>query len=100
MKTLTLCAAVCLFTTTALAQELSWTELVRRPELWPPQCSAKVEMKFDGGVTIKPGQKLTVLKVVPTEVQVQTPDGRTTFTAEPDETDVLAVAQAAYTKLT
>lgn len=93
-------AAFCVLAAADLAQELNWAELARRSELWPAQCTAKAEMKFDGGVTVRPGQTLTVLQVAATEVQVQTTDGRTTFTAEPDETDVLAVAQAAFAKLT
>jgi hypothetical protein len=51
-------------------------------------------------VTVKPGQPLKVLKVTDAEVQVSTLDDRTTFTAEPGETDVLAVAQQAFAKLT
>ena len=94
------CAVLYLIATASFGQELSWLELARRPELWPADCVAKAEMKFDGGVTIRPGQKLTVLKVEAAEVQVRSTDGRTTFTAEPDETDVLAVAQAAYARLT
>ena len=100
MHVLTYCAAACLFAATALAQELSWSELVRRPDLWPTQCSSKQEMKFDGGVTVRPGQKLAVLKVMATEAQVETLDARTAFTVEPNEVDLLAVAQAAYAKLT
>jgi predicted RecB family endonuclease len=94
------CAVLCFLASAVFGQELNWAELARRPELWPADCTAKAEMKFDGGVTIRPGQKLNVLKVLAAEVQVQSTDGHTTFTADPDETDVLAVAQAAYAKLT
>ena len=100
MNALKYCAAICLIATAALGQELNWAELSRRPELWPAECVAKAEMKFDGGVTIRPGQKLTVLQVSAAEVQAQTADGRTTFTADPEETDVLAVARSAFAKLT
>ena len=100
MNALKSCAVVGLLTTVVFAQELSWSELARRPELWPAQCTAKEKMTFDGGVTVQAGQKLSVLKVTADEVQVTTADGRTTFTAEPKETDVLPVAQAAYAKLT
>src|SRR5947209_1749882 len=100
MKTLKFIAAALLLATTASAQELNWTELARRPECWPAQCSAQQTMKFDGGVTVQAGQKLTVLKVSASEVQVSTLDGRTTFAAEPNETDVLAIAKADFAKLT
>ena len=57
-------------------------------------------MKFEGGATIQPGQELNVLQVGPAEVQVTTTDGRTTFAAEPDETNTLAIARVAYARLT
>ena len=100
MKNLRYCTVLAAFVSAAVAQELNWTELARRPELWPSECTARQEMKFDGGVTVRPGQKLSVLKIMPTEAQVETLDGKTTFTAEPAELDLLAVAQAAYAKLT
>jgi predicted RecB family endonuclease len=100
MNALKYCAAICLIATAAPGQELNWAELSRRPELWPAECVAKAEMKFDGGVTVRLGQKLNVLQVNAAEVQVQTADGRTTFVADPEETDVLAVAQSAFAKLT
>jgi hypothetical protein len=100
MKTFPFIAAACLIATAAFAQDLSWGELARRPELWPAQCAAKETMKFDGGVTVQAGQKLNVLKVTAGEVQLSTIDGRTTFTAEPDETNLLVVAREAYAKLT
>ena len=100
MNLLKYCSAWLVIAASAIGQTLNWTELARRPELWPAECVSKTEMKFDGGVTIKAGQKLTVLQVSGNEVQVQTLDGRTTFAAEPDETDTLAAAQAAYATLT
>jgi hypothetical protein len=33
------------------AQELRWTELAKRPELWPEHCSVKAAIKFEGGVS-------------------------------------------------
>ena len=35
------------------AGELTWQELARRPELWPAQCTIKVTIPFDGGVSVK-----------------------------------------------
>lgn len=100
MNALKSCVLYCNLIAASFAQELNWAELARRADLWPEQCTAKQQMQFDGGVTVKPGQKLTVLKVMPTEVQVETLDKKTAFTADPEETDLLAVAQAAYAKLT
>lgn len=84
----------------AMAGDLTWQEMAQRTELWPALCASKATIPFEGGVTIKPGQKLKVLKVLPNAVQVSTLDDKTTFEAEPDETDVLAVAREAYAKLT
>ena len=47
MNALKSCAVVGLLTTVVFAQELSWSELARRPELWPAQCTAKEKMTFD-----------------------------------------------------
>src|SRR6202142_3845886 len=52
--------ALCLMAGAAAAQELSWTELANRPELWPAQCIVKVAMKFEGGATVQTGQKVDV----------------------------------------
>lgn len=91
---------MCWVATAGLAQELSWAELARRPELWPAQCALKAAIRFDGGVTVPAGQALTVLQVKATEVELSTVDGKTSFSAEPGETDLLAVAGQAYAKLT
>jgi len=100
MRILNLVLTTCLMSTFATAQELSWLELVRRPELWPAQCILKQAIKFEGGRGVQAGQKLNVLQVKANEIQLRTTDGRTTFAAEPDETDALAVASEAYAKLT
>jgi hypothetical protein len=93
-------AAFVLLATAGFAQDLNWAELVRRPELWPAHCTVRQAIRFDGGVTVQAGQELTVLQLNANEVQLSTADGQTTFAAEPDETDALAVARAAYAQLT
>jgi hypothetical protein len=82
------------------ADALTWPELARRPELWPAQVTVKVAMKFQGGATVSAGQKANVVQVKATEIDLITTDGKTSFAADPDETDVLAVAGAACAKLT
>jgi Thioredoxin-like len=82
------------------AQELSWTELAKRPELWPEQCTLKTTIKFDGGASIPTGQKVDVVDFKGEEVDLRTTDKRTYFAAESDETDVLDVAREAYAALT
>jgi len=49
MKSLVLLPSLALTLTAAFAQDLSLTELFRRPEFWPAHCTVKVEMKFEGG---------------------------------------------------
>ena len=44
--------AIGLMTGTAVAQDLTWTELAGRPELWPAQCTVKAAINFEGGVSI------------------------------------------------
>jgi Thioredoxin-like len=100
MKTLRTLPAVCLIVTVGFAQELSWAELAGRPELWPAQCTLKEAIRFQGGMTVAAGQPLSVLQVKASEIELSTADGRTTFAAEPDETDALAAARATYAKLT
>ena len=85
---------------TATAGELTWQELARRPELWPAQVTVKVAMKFQGGTTVQPGQKANVVEVKANEIDLVTTDGKMNFAADPDETDVLALAGEAYAKLT
>lgn len=90
---------------TAAAQELTWTELTwtelaGRPDLWPAQCTVKAAIQFQGGVTIPTGATVDVIDFKGNEADMKTPDGKTYFAAEPDDTDVLDVARAAYAKLT
>ena len=100
MKTSHLLVLIGLLAANARAQDLLWPELARRPELWPAQCTVKETMQFDGGATVQAGQKLKVLQVMANEAQLTTLDDKITFTAEPGECDVLAVARAAYAQLT
>lgn len=92
--------AICLMAGAAEAQELTWAVLASRPELWPAQCTVKVEMDFQGGVSVLPGQKADVVDFKGDQVDLRTTDGRTYFSAAPEESDALDVAQAAYAKLT
>ena len=100
MKTLTFLLLAGLLASSGFAQELNWPELARRPELWPAHCTLKEAIHFQGGVTVQAGQELTVLQVKSGEVDLTTADGRVNFAAEPDETDLLAVARSGYTALT
>jgi hypothetical protein len=91
---------ICLIGTAASAQSLSWAQLAIRPELWPAQCTVKDTIKFQDGVVIPAGASVDVLDFKGNEADMKTTDGKTYFAAEPDDTDVLDVANAAYAKLT
>ena len=99
MKILSVIGAVLVMANAVLAQNLTWQDLVNRPEVRPTQCSAKKAMQFKSGA-VAVGQKLEVLKIEPNQVLVRTLDGKLTFNAQPDQTDVLAAANAEYAKLT
>jgi len=62
MKLLVLFPCLALTRTTAFAKDLNWTELARRPELWPAHRTVKVAMKFEGGQNVQVGQKVDVLE--------------------------------------
>lgn len=100
MKTLNFLLAACLITTAAFAEELSWSTLASRPELWPTQCTMKQSIQFEGDAGVQAGQKVDVLKITAGEVEVVTTDGQVSFAASPEETDVLTVARQTYAALT
>ena len=100
MKMLNPLLAICLMASAAAAQDLSWTELASRPELWPAQCTVKDTIKFEGGMSVPAGARVDVLDFKGNEADMKTTAGKTYFAAEPEDTDVLDVARAAYTKLT
>ena len=89
-----------LLASVACAQDLTVAELSRRPELWPKQTTLKQPVKLQGHAPLNPGQKLTVVSLRGTQVELETPNRRSVFDAPVDHTDLLAVAQAAAKKLT
>ena len=99
MKSLRPLVLATLFATTALAQDLAWSDLTRRPELVPAQVTLKQPVKLQGRPTLAAGQQLNVVSVVGSSVELETLDGRSTFMVKPDDTDMLATAQEAWRKL-
>ncbi|HEX2854427.1 MAG TPA: thioredoxin-like domain-containing protein [Opitutaceae bacterium] len=100
MKPSRLLVLFALFATAALAQELTLADLARRPELLPAQATLKQPVKLQGRPALPVGQKLTVVSVRGTTVELETPDGRSLFTTKADDTDVLTTAQEMWKKLT
>lgn len=82
----------------ASAENLTWNDLVNKPEFRPAQCSVKETIQFQSGTTLRPGQKLDILEINPGEI-VLSLNGNN-FSLEPQQTDVVAAANAAYAKLT
>jgi hypothetical protein len=75
-------------------------DLIRRPELKPAQCTLKETLQFQSGVTLKAGQKFDILEITADEIVVSAPNGRQNFSLTPSQTDVIAVANAEYSKMT
>jgi nucleoredoxin len=98
MKTSLLLAVGCFVTSAAIAQELTWADLVRRSEFWPAQVSVKRAMKFQQD-SISAGQKVDVLAIRANQIELATDKGLT-FAAKPEDTDALALAAATWKKLT
>lgn len=98
MKMLTPLLASCLLATAAFAGDFTWPELVKRPEHWPTQCTMKKALQFQSGKSVAVGQKMDILEIQPNEIVVGT--AGISFGTNPADTDVLAVANAQYAKLT
>jgi thiol-disulfide isomerase/thioredoxin len=86
-------------TPAASAAPLTWNDLVRRPETRPESCTVKRDYRFQSGATVRTGTRVNIMEVKPAELVVGAPGG-ITFAVKPDETDALAVAQAAWAQLT
>ncbi len=78
------------------APSLTWKELVLRPDLWPADCHARQKIPVRGEDDLEKGQTLPVIEVGMRAVDVTTEDGVHAYTLEPDQTDVLELAQRAY----
>jgi Thioredoxin-like len=100
MKIPNLYLAVCLMTTAAAAQELTWPQLVQQPELWPTQCTLKRGVEFPSGAGVPAGQTVEVQALHANLIEVGTLDGKSNFDVKPGDTDALAVAAATYATLT
>jgi hypothetical protein len=101
MKKLNLILAAGLLAFAASAQELTWPQLVQHPELWPAQCALKRNFNFQSGASVKAGQTVSILALHANQIEVGTLTGKAiSFDVKPDDTDALAVANAAYAKLT
>ncbi|MEI9863875.1 MAG: hypothetical protein WDN00_04855 [Limisphaerales bacterium] len=56
---------ISLMITIASAADLTWQELLRRPEFWPKQCTLKKSFDFQSGKGVKAGQTLNMTKSRP-----------------------------------
>lgn len=99
MKTPTVFGVAAFLATAAFAQDLTLAELARRPELLPAQATLVQPVKLQGRAALSPGQKLNVVSVRGASVELETPDGRSTFHTKAEDTDLLKAAQETWRKL-
>jgi hypothetical protein len=100
MKTFSLLLVIGLLAVAVEAQDMTWIQLLNRPELWPTQCTLKKSLEFQSGKGVKAGQTVNILEMHPDKIVLGTTDGRMSFDVKPSDTDALAVANTAYAKLT
>ncbi len=76
----------------------AWTDLVNRPDRWPPQVTLQRTVAFQDGTRFEQGAILRVTKVTARNVEVILPDGITTDLGVAD-TDLLAAANRYWSNL-
>lgn len=82
----------------ASAADLTFQDLLRKPELRPAKCTLKETLSFQSGVTLKAGQKFDVLELnAPDSVVVAL--GRSNFELFARQTDIVEAANAEWNKL-
>lgn len=88
-----------LMTATASAADLTFQDLLRKPELRPVKVTLKETLSFQSGLTLKAGQKFDVVDLsAPDSVIVAV--GRGNFEFFVRQTDLIEAANAEYNKLT
>ena len=78
---------------------LTFADLVDHPERWPDQVSMKNTLQFTDGSSLAAGQKMKLVGLDSGGVQVGTETGSTNFGVSADDTDVVAAANAQWSKL-
>jgi thiol-disulfide isomerase/thioredoxin len=99
MNTIRLVTLAAFSVASAFAQELTLSELARRPELLPAQVTIKQAVRIQGRPPLPAGQKLTAVSMDGNNIKLESPDGRARFPTRVDNTDVLAVAQETWATL-
>ena len=99
MNTLRYFLMICLMAAVVSAEELTWSALVSRRDLWPSECTLSRPIKFKQGGSVEAGQQVKVLELQPMRAVVGTPDGRFRFAVKPEDTDILQLANAGTAKL-
>ncbi|MBE2213563.1 MAG: PD40 domain-containing protein [Opitutaceae bacterium] len=79
---------------------LTWNDLVRRREARPATCTVNKDFRFQSGAVVKAGTLVNVIEASGSQLTLGTLDGQINFGARPEETDILAVANAAWAQLT
>ncbi len=97
MKPSILITAACFITTAAFAQDLTWADFARRPEIWPAQCTLKRAFKFQRE-TVPAGEKVDVLAIRGNQIELATAKGLT-FAAKPEDTDAFVFGSEIWKRL-
>jgi hypothetical protein len=98
MRRLVFTLLVCLMPVLASAADLTFQDLVRKPELRPAKVTLKEAVSF-GSMTLKPGQKFDVVDLqAPNSVVIGY--GRGQFELFVKQTDLIEAANAEWNKLT
>jgi len=84
----------------APVKPLTWNDLVGRRETRPATCTVNKEFRFQSGAVVKAGTLVNVIEASGSQLTLGTVDGKINFGARPEETDILAVANAAWAQLT
>lgn len=84
----------------APVQPLTWNDLVRRPEAWPKEATLKRSLRFADGTAVRENSPIKIVEIKANAVVAVPADANFTFEVGPNDTDALAVANAAWAALT
>lgn len=80
-------------------ETLALRDLANHPERWPAQVTVTKSMRFDGGHSLRAGQKVRMIELQGSDVVIDA-GGNNLVAVGPDECDLLAAANKAWSALT
>ncbi|GAB6059861.1 thioredoxin-like domain-containing protein [Desulfonatronum parangueonense] len=100
MRVLVFLIVTFLFPVAAMSEELTLHDILQRPELGPTECTLTRNISLTSGVQFNAGQKMVILEYREDQVLLINLDGRTAFTVDYDDTDILDISRSIFSKLT